>query len=289
VQTRPIPNPAAPSERAGSAAAPRATARVIKLDQGLYSISIGAIADTAQTLAGISVPSIQIAAPPSDEYDLIEIVATTGDLGHWLAHEGGAVVVRSPAGGGNLLITTYGTAEQAATPLEIVIRRLDRPAPAEEQVPASAPAREIPAIQPPREIPTEISMHIERQGDRRFPGQGWVGNRGQKLRVEAFSIRPTEGLSPVDIEYMAFGPNGRETPWVSEGRLCGTRGRGLPLTGFAVRLAPHLRDRFSVAYQGAFFSGSVVGPIENGEACTSNVVDDPLEALNLRLVERMAR
>jgi hypothetical protein len=285
VQTRSSPNPAAPA-----AAAPRANARVIKLEQGLYSINIGAIGDGAQTLAGVIVPAMLISAPPSDEFDPVEIVATSGDVGPWLGHEGGAVVVRSPVGGGNLMITTYGTAEQAAAPLEIVIRRLDRPAPAEERAgPAMAGREAAPGLVAPREIATEIAMHIERVGDRRFPGQGWVGNRGQKLRIEAFSILPTEGLAPADVEYMAFGPNGRETPWVSEGKLCGTRGRGLPLTGFAVRLAPHVRDRFSVAYQGAFFSGGVVGPIENGEPCTSTIVDDPLEAINLRLVERAAR
>jgi hypothetical protein len=291
VQTRASTNPSTPlpdRAAAGAAAAPRATARIIKLDQGLYAISIGAIADAAQALAGVTVPAIQLAAPPSDEFDPVEIVATTGDLEPWIGPEGGAAVVRAPAGGGNLLITTYGTPEQAAAPLEIVIRRLDRPGPAEER--AAAAVHELPARQEPaREIPTEISMHIERLGDRRFAGQGWIGNRGQKLRIEAFSIRPTEGLSPADIEYMAFGPNGRETPWVSEGKLCGTRGRGLPLTGFAVRLAPHLRDRYAVAYQGAFFSGAVVGPIESGAPCTSTVADDPLEAINVRLVERAAR
>jgi hypothetical protein len=283
VQTRPSPNPA--SAPAGAAAAPRATARIIKLDQGLYAISIGAVGDAAAIVAGIVVPAIQVSAPPSDEYDPIEIVATTGDLGSWLGHEGGAVVVRAPVGGGNLLLTSYGMPEQAAAPLEIVIRRLDR-LPAEERGMAAA---ELPRPAPLREIPTEISMHIERLGDRRFPGQGWVGNRGQRLRVEAFSIRPLEGLSAADLEYMAFGPNRRETPWVSEGKLCGTRGRGLPLTGFAVRLAPRLRDRFQVSYQGAFFSGNVIGPLENGELCTSTVVDDPLEAINVRLVERSAR
>ena len=284
VQTRANLNPATLStDRAP--AAPRANARVIRLEPGLYAVSIGAIADAAQALAGVMVPAIQLAAPPSDEFDPVEIVATTGDLQPWLGPEGGAAVVRAPTGGGNLLITTYGTPEQVLLPLEIVIRRLDRLAPEDGRaavpIHAAAPARAAPE----REIPTEIGMHIERVGDRRFAGQGWVGNRGQKLRIEAFSINPTEGLSPADIEYMAFGPNGRETPWVSEGKMCGTRGRGLPLTGFAVRLAPHLRERYAVTYQGAFFSGAVVGPVESGEPCTSTVADDPLEAINLRLVE----
>ena len=90
------------------------------------------------------------------------------------------------------------------------------------------------------EIQTEIVLHIERLGDRRFPGAGWVGNRGKKLRIEAFSIRPLDTLLARDIEFKALGPNRRQTPWVTDAKLCGTRGTELPLTGFAVRLAPHV-------------------------------------------------
>ena len=43
-----------------------------------------------------------------------------------------------------------------------------------------------------RDIPTEILLHIERAGDRLFPGRGWVGALGRKMRIEAFSIRPLE-------------------------------------------------------------------------------------------------
>jgi hypothetical protein len=69
-----------------------------------------------------------------------------------------------------------------------------------------------------------------------------------------------EALAAEDIEYKALGPNGRETPWVSNAKLCGTRGTGQPLTGFAIRLALHLRDRFDVAHEGAFIEQGVVVP-----------------------------
>jgi hypothetical protein len=272
---------AAPPDRAGQRGAqdaPRAAARILRLDQGLHAISIGSIAAASGTIAGMTVPAIQVSAVPSDELDPAEIVASSGEGGSWLGAEGGAVVVRSPPGGAFVLITLYGTAEQVEAPLEVDIRRLDLPQR------AAIEARPAPAES---EIPTEIALHIERFGDRRFPGQGWVGNRGERLRIEAFSIRPIDALLASDVEYMAFGPSGRETPWVSEGKLCGTRGRGLPLTGFAVRLAPHLRERFDAVYEGAFFSGGVAGPCRNGEPCTSAVLDDPLEAMNIRLVERV--
>src|SRR6266404_395265 len=100
----------------------------------------------------------------------------------------------------------------------------------------------------PEEILTEVVLHIERLGDRRFPSEGWIGNRGKKLRIEAFSIRPIDTLVARDIEFKALGPDRRQTPWVTDAKLCGTRGQGLALTGFAVRLVPHVGERFDVVY-----------------------------------------
>jgi hypothetical protein len=61
----------------------------------------------------------------------------------------------------------------------------------------------------------------------------------------------------------------------------------LPLIGFAVRLASHLADRFEVTYQGSFFMSGISGVHRNGEPCRSTTGDDPLEAINIRLVERL--
>ncbi|HVH74611.1 MAG TPA: glycosyl transferase, partial [Stellaceae bacterium] len=135
-------------------------------------------------------------------------------------------------------------------------------------------------------VPVEISVHIERVGDRRVPGRGWIGTRGERLRLEAFGLTPLGEIAPADLEYMAFGPAGRQTPWASEGRLVGSRGRALPLTGIAVRLNPALAGSFEAVYRGAFFSGAVVGPCRDGEPCLSPNADDPLEAIEIAIRER---
>src|SRR5437763_345511 len=152
---------------------------------------------------------------------------------------------------------------------------------------AAAPATAASATDPistaePRDIPTEILLHIERAGDRLFPGRGWVGALGRKLRIEAFSLRPLERLAPADIELKGYLPGGNETQWVHGGILCGTRGRRLPLTGFALRLAPHLAERFEVTYQGSFFMSGISGVHRNGEPCRSTHGEDPLAAMDLR-------
>ena len=68
--------------------------------------------------------------------------------------------------------------------------------------------------------------------------------------------------------------------------LCGTRGQGIALTGFAIRLAAEPSERFDVVYQGAFVESGVTGPRRNGEPFVPSRIDDALEAMHIRLIER---
>lgn len=138
----------------------------------------------------------------------------------------------------------------------------------------------------PREIGGEILLRLIDVGDRRFDGPGWAGMPGAARRIEAISIRPRDELTPDTIEFRVFAPEGRATPWVSDGNYAGTSGRGLALTGFAARPRPEIADRFDVVYEGWFAEGGAVGPFRNGEHCVSPVPDDPLEALRVSLIER---
>ena len=200
------------------------------------------------------------------------------------------MILRSPARGGYVVVTVYGDPGEQIADLAVELRRLDG---AGNSVEEAGPALAGPgqaqasAAAGTREIPTEILLHIERAGDRLFPGRGWVGALGRRMRIEALSIRPLERLVPADIELKAFLPNGGETPWVPGGTLCGTRGRGLPLIGFAVRVVPQRADRFEIAYQGSFFAGGISSTRQNGEPCRAATGDDPLEAINVRLIERL--
>ena len=174
------------------------------------------------------------------------------------------------------------------------------PAPAQATLPLAAPEEaraggerralepSLPASaeQPGRDLGTEILLHIMGLGDRRFVEPGWAGHPGSRRQIEAISIRPREELEPSAIEFRVFAQEGRATAWVSSGNYAGTRGRQLPLTGFAVRPAPELRDRFDIVYEGCFFDGGVIGPKRNGEICTSPVANDPLEAVRISIVER---
>jgi hypothetical protein len=277
----------APEEKSAvvsdSASRLSAVASLVRLEEGLFALAIGEADGAGSKASAVPVPLIQISAPAASGPQRVEIIATTGQRETWLDWHGGTVIVKSPAGGGYVLMTVYGPPTQVVSAPTIDVQRLGRGAPNGTAAGSADVARR------PEELRTEIVLHIERLGDQRFPGQGWVGNRGKRLRIEAFSIRPLETLRASDIEFKALGPNRRQTPWVTDAKLCGTRGQRMPLTGFAIRLAPPVSDQFDVVYDGAFFESGVVGPSRNGELCVPPVTDDPLEAINVRLIRRPAR
>jgi hypothetical protein len=266
------------------------TVRMLRVDEGLHALRIGEITGSPAQVAGMAVPAAHVSAPFAEDGNGVEIIASFPRRGPWLAREGGTTILRSPLGGGYVIVTVYGGPGQETSDLSLDLRRLDGPGDGLEE--AGAPAARAAARRAPatgtRDIQTEILLHIERAGDRLFPGRGWVGALGRRMRIEAFSIRPLEGLAPADIEMKGLLPNGGETPWVPGGTLCGTRGRGLPLIGFAVRVAPQRADQFEVLYQGSFFVGGISDLYQNGDPCRATTADDPLEAINVRLVERVA-
>ncbi len=273
---------------------PAAMAHLVALEQGLYALDIGENSCMPGLVSKLRVPVVQVSAPRDELDRSAEIIGTSGRGDTWLGGEGGTAIVKSPPGGAYVLVTVYGLSEKVVCVPDIQVRRLDRPPsfdppPSRDRPTNGAVLQSIDPADEPEEIGSEIVLHVERLGDRRFRGEGWVGNRGKKLRIEAFSIRPVDTLLARDIEFRALGPKGRQTPWVTDAKLCGTRGQGLPLTGFAIRLAPHVAERFDVVYQGAFFESGVVGPHRNGELCSPPITDDPLEAINMHLLRRPHR
>lgn len=256
-------------------------AQIVPLEEGLHAITVGSIAATGDATSGLALPATAVSVAPVNDQAAVQIVLSSGNGSAWFGSEGGTVVAKAPPGGGFVVVTSYGIPETRPLP-QLRVLRVD----ALDATPRAA--LPMPPDHPPRELQLEMTTHIEREGDRRQVALGWVGTPGKRARMEAFGVRPLEAISPSDIEYMAFGPASRRTPWVTDAKLCGTRGRGLPLTGFAVRLAPALRERFDVVYEGSFFSCGIIGPNRNGEPCVSLIADDPLEAIRLRVINHAA-
>jgi hypothetical protein len=223
-------------------------ARSIRVEAGLHALIFSKTDATQNDIAGVALPITQV-TPRPDERSAVTIVSNSGSGNGWLGAEGGTVILRTSARGA-ALVTTYGIADEAALP---ALKILDLDQLSGIQPTASAPTPVETPRAAGREITSELVLHIERQGDRRFSAGGWAGNPGGRLRIEGFAIRPLSAVAPGQIEYMGFGPGGRQTPWVTDVKLCGTRGRRFPLTGFAIRLAPTLRGQFDVVSEGYFF------------------------------------
>jgi hypothetical protein len=282
------PTDGTPEVTCASLDQPSSMAHLVALEQGVYALEVGENSCMRGLVSKLRVPVVQVSAPRGEGDRTAEIIGTSGRGDTWLGAEGGTAIVKSPPGGAYVLVTVYGLPAQVVCVPDIQVRRLDPP-PSLDRPINGAVLRSIDRADEPEEIGSEIVLHVERLGDRRFAGKGWVGNRGKKLRIEAFSIRPVDTLLARDIEFKALGPKGRQTPWVTDAKLCGTRGQGLPLTGFAIRLAPHVAERLDVVYHGSFFESGVVGPHRNGELCIPPITDDPLEAINVRLIRRSRR
>ena len=177
------------------------------------------------------------------------------------------LIVRISGNYGSLLLTSVRLPGGPA--LEVNVQRLD------------------PEANHVASVGLHLLAHIQNFGDVHFD-EGWAGFPGQKLRIEAFAIVSAGPLGPESVEYRGVTADGLETAWLSHQMLCGSRGKGVGLTGYAVRLRPDVAGLYDCTYSGRFVSGRVVGPLSNGDLCTSDMPGDPLEEIELRIVERQS-
>jgi hypothetical protein len=84
------------------------TVRMLRVDEGLYVLRVGEIPGNLGEIAGMAVPVAQVSAPFAEDGDGVEIVASFPGRGPWLGKDGGTVILRSPVGGGHLMVTVYG-------------------------------------------------------------------------------------------------------------------------------------------------------------------------------------
>lgn len=272
---------------------------VTRLEPGLYAIEI--VPGGPSPAEGEDPGSAAVwLAQASSGAGIIDVLSVEASGDQWLVGPGKVAAVRSPPGGGMLIATSFGSPDRPPTAPRIIARPL-------EQVEAlgMADARLAPpvaAATPPiiegtgpatieaagpatRDIRIEVMVHLEGTGDRVFPGSAWAGRPGDQRRVEGFCIRPMQELQPDEIEYKALHPGGVETPWVRGPQFCGTRGRSMPITGLAIRIAPHVQDQFSVVYQAAFFRSGVSEPRRNGAPCLPRIAGDAVAAINIRVMQ----
>jgi hypothetical protein len=280
-------------------ASSNAVAKLITLEEGLYAFTVPAAQPGSGIAPGLAVPAVHISAPPQSS-EPMEIIDTFGRSAEWIAAGETTLFVRVPAAGGVALVTAYPGRDPRSRPLELELRRLDHVGFA--AVTAEATGNTGLVRQPPfatvflgnaipgadtEPLAIEILLHIRRRGDVRFVDAPWAGRVGPGLWIESFTILPQQRSASAAIEYKGLTAAGVETEWLSCGSACGSRGMEIPLVGFAVRQKADTQGRrFDCEYSGYFQSGAVVGLCRNGAPCLSATANDPLEGMQLRVLQR---
>ena len=264
--------------------------RTLFLPPGLYALSAPAFVATDEEAA----PLIQVSSPPLSDYDPVEILTApaTGAV-DWIGAQGGVTVLRSPIGGGFAYVVAFCAAGVAALD-RLDLQRLDRRAappparivttsevsPAAEKFDAPAPVSER------APVAIQVTLRVLGGGDVERAGDAWCGEIGRGRNVEGLRVKLGGALADADIEYKAFGPGGAETRWSTGGRYCGSRGRDLALTGFAMRLRNAAADRFALLYQGSFADSGPGDLRADGEPARGRAPGERLEAVRIQIMEK---
>lgn len=267
-----------------------ASVQVLPLSEGVYFISVRSASPVALAEAGdLVLPAVYIGPAPSPGQSDVEVMSGPNTMGHWLCASGDSLVIKVPAGSVNMVIVSLRA--QGGEALAIDVERLENRGGEEDTRQAVSVSDEALAKRAEQEfagsgLPVQVLAHIRNRGDVNFADRSWAGRLGRGFWIEAFSVTPLEDISAADIEYKGVTASGIESPWITNGASCGTRGLGIPLVGFACRLKPEASTRYECEYSGYFQSGAIVGPLRDGQPCRSAVPNEPLEGIRIRITDR---
>ncbi len=144
-----------------------------------------------------------------------------------------------------------------------------------------------PIIAPNRNIVSvrgELRIHLSGVGDVVNQTALCGGTINSNRCIEGFCLTLDGDLGSY-IEYQTLSSDGAWSPWSKAGEFSGTRGHGLSLLGFCIRLTGTASDQCSLFYAGSF-GGSVVVS-QNGMPCTGQS-GSKLEAIHV-LIEKLER
>jgi GT2 family glycosyltransferase len=277
-----------------------ASVQLLPLPPGLYLFSVKAANSTLPRAGGeLSLPAVHVGLGPGVPPETVEFVAGPHTHGAWLFAPGDLLVTKVKGAGATLVMTSVRA--PGGDVLSIKVERLEARSEVTASPSAAAAVEMAHSASRPKDtgkssadeprgkpmLPVKIGVHVRSRGDMSFADTPWAGRVAPGLWIESFCIRPMEVLGAQDVEYKALTGSGFETPWLSEEKMCGTKGMAVPLVGFAVRLKPSgvIAD-YDCEYSGYFQSGVTVGPLRNGAPCRSTVANDPLEGIQVRLLKR---
>ncbi len=277
--------PSAPPEAAAPQGSPSAAGRITELrvsanlmtlETGVYCVFPAPGSRSPEPATGL--PGVRITRCPGMAGRPEAVSISTFREDGWLDNT--AALVRVTDGPAQVLVTIYQAAGQPAenAPRLQVLRLAGDPAVAGSEPPALAP----------KEKDADVMAHVQGAGD--VPGHfgEWIGKRGSRAWVEGFGISDKGPLAPGDVEYQGVLGRGWLSPWVDNGKFCGSRGMALPLLGLNVRLKGEAAKQYALRYSATFIDGSAVGPVEAGTACEAPGLA-AMEAFQIELIPKADR
>jgi hypothetical protein len=278
------PGPQAPGPQPSATQAPvagrvtelRVSANLMTLETGVYCVFPAPGSRSPDAATGL--PGVRITRCPGMAGRPEAVSISTFREDGWLDNT--AALVRVSDGPAQVLVTIYQAAGQPAdhAPRLQVLRLAGDPAVAGSE----------PPVPSPKERDADVMAHVQGTGD--VPGQfgDWIGKRGSRAWIEGFGISDKGPIAPGDVEYQGVLGRGWLSPWVENGKFCGSRGMALPLLGLNVRLKGAAAKEYTVRYSATFIDGSAVGPIAEGTACEAPGLA-AMEALQIELIPRADR
>ena len=251
----------------------RVSANLMTLEAGIFCVFPAPGSRAPDPMTGL--PGVRVTVCPglAGRPDSVSI-STFRDDG-WLDNT--AALVRVTDGPAQVLVTIYQAAGQTGDQApRLQVLRLTG-----DTTVATAPAADAPMGPEP-----DVMAHIQSAGD--VPGQfgEWIGKRGSRAWIEGFGITDKGPIAAGDMEYQGVLGRGWLSPWVDNGKFCGSRGMALPLLGLNIRLKGEAEKQFTMHYSATFVDGSAVGPVEAGNPCESPGLA-ALESFLIELVPKM--
>jgi Clostridial hydrophobic W len=269
----PEPVSAPQAQSGGRVTELRVSANLMTLETGVYCVFPAPGSRSPDP--GTGLPGVRITRCPGMAGRPEAVSISTFREDGWLDNT--AALVRVSDGPAQVLVTIYQAGGQPAdnAPRLQVLRLAGDPAVAGPEQPVAAPKERDP----------EVMAHVQGAGD--VPGQfgDWIGKPGSRAWVEGFGISDKGPVAPGDMEYQGVLGRGWLSPWVENGKFCGSRGMALPLLGLNVRLKGAAAKQFKVRYSATFIDGSAVGPTDEGTACEAPGLA-AMEAFQIELIAR---
>ena len=143
-------------------------------------------------------------------------------------------------------------------------------------------------IDPANVYPFQILAHIGILGDVPDNGSASVSiEPAKRCHIQGFAISGNSELQD-QIRYRGRWPDGSWTDWASGNDFVGSRGRGIPLTGYAVEISRPLKEQLDLDAVGSFSAGGDIVTVGNGEDCVSSQPGACLCGMQIILKPKMA-